>query len=187
VIDDCVEYAKSKHGKCLSTEYTNSIALMCWECDKGHQWNASFSNVKNNNSWCPKCTIGKTQKQLHTILDNLLNIKTEPNFRGFEWQKTERGGKQEFDYYSREHRLASEYDGKQHYCPIEYFGGQEHLEHQQQLDALKNTKVAQHPEDVAYFIRFNYQEPITSDYVLHKLIAADVPIFYLINGMNTWH
>jgi very-short-patch-repair endonuclease len=48
-----------KFGKCLSTEYTNNLALMSWECYLGHRWNASFSNTKNQNQWCKECSLNK--------------------------------------------------------------------------------------------------------------------------------
>ena len=74
--------------------------------------------------------------------------------------------------------LAIEYDGEQHYMPIEYFGGQKRLEHIQELDALKNLKISQHPDDVKYFIRFSYKEKnlFTEEYIKINLLKNNVPI-----------
>ena len=43
-------------------------------------------------------------------------------------------------------------------------------------DKLKNKKIAQNSQDVKYFIRFNYKEKITKEYVIKKLINNNVPI-----------
>jgi len=44
-----------------------------------------------------------------------------------------------FDFYLPQHMAAIEYDGKQHFEPIEYFGGQSTLERTQRHDAIKNA------------------------------------------------
>lgn len=48
------EYAESKGGECLSTEYINSSSRLTWKCDKGHQWESSY-NLINKGTWCPEC------------------------------------------------------------------------------------------------------------------------------------
>ena len=50
------DIAKSRGGKCLSTEYKNNKTHLKWQCGKNHKsWFATLSNVKDNNSWCPEC------------------------------------------------------------------------------------------------------------------------------------
>lgn len=39
--------AKSKGGKCLSTEYKTNKIPLTWMCSKRHTWEASPDNVKN--------------------------------------------------------------------------------------------------------------------------------------------
>jgi len=53
-IADAHKIAKDKSGKCLSTEYNNDGAKLLWECNKGHQWEATLPKVKNS-TWCPAC------------------------------------------------------------------------------------------------------------------------------------
>lgn len=55
-IEEAIELAISRGGKCLSTEYSNKDKHLLWECVKGHQWKASFSNVSHGGTWCPKCS-----------------------------------------------------------------------------------------------------------------------------------
>jgi hypothetical protein len=51
------EYAKSKGGDCLSTEYLGSSHPMIWKCScTNHKpWPARYSSVMNTGSWCPEC------------------------------------------------------------------------------------------------------------------------------------
>ncbi|CAB4378873.1 unnamed protein product [Rhizophagus irregularis] len=54
-LDPARDFALSKRGVCLSEKYINNKSLLKWKCAKGHEWQASFKNVKNNNTWCPHC------------------------------------------------------------------------------------------------------------------------------------
>ena len=52
-IEQCHEFAESKGGKCLSTEYKNNNTKMNWKCSKNHIWSANFNSIKNKRRWCP--------------------------------------------------------------------------------------------------------------------------------------
>ena len=47
-IEQCHEFAKTKGGLCLSTEYKCSKTKMNWQCEKFHIWSTSFHHIKNN-------------------------------------------------------------------------------------------------------------------------------------------
>ena len=51
--------AKDRGGKLLSVDVFRTDEMYWWECSKGHQWEASFSNVKYRESWCPTCAHGE--------------------------------------------------------------------------------------------------------------------------------
>ena len=57
-IDEMKKIAGKKGGKCLSLEYTNSQTKLLWECNFGHRWEATPSNIKNGR-WCPTCAMKK--------------------------------------------------------------------------------------------------------------------------------
>ena len=44
---DCQQIAKTKGGKCLSTDYKNTKSELKWECSKGHTWFAPLGNIKD--------------------------------------------------------------------------------------------------------------------------------------------
>ena len=98
------------------------------------------------------------------------------NSRDFDWLKTTSGHKQEIDILVPDVKLAIEYDGEQHFMAVPRFGGEEELKQTKRRDKLKDSKIKAHPEDVQYFVRFSYKEPLTEEYVRNKLIEANVPM-----------
>lgn len=75
-VKDLQEVAAKHGGSCLSTEYFNAHQLLWWECAKGHQWQARFSDVKGKNmkggTWCRKCYDEKQKwilRRKYTIED----------------------------------------------------------------------------------------------------------------------
>jgi hypothetical protein len=52
--NDMVSLAKAKGGYFLSAKYTNKRAKYLWQCDKGHQWEATGGTIRSG-SWCRKC------------------------------------------------------------------------------------------------------------------------------------
>ena len=179
-LTECHIVAESHNGQCLSESYESAHSYLSWMCDKGHIWNATYASVCLSDSWCPKCCKKKNQKLLAEILHGQFpNCAISFEFNGFDWLKTEAGGKQSFDIYIADLKLAVEYDGAQHFRPV-CFGGisleraQENYESSLRRDAIKNEKVLSHPEDIRYFIRFKYDEPLTIELVQSRLLAYGV-------------
>lgn len=54
-INDLQEIAREKGGRCITTEFKKVKDKYKWECDCGHIWEASFSNILYGNTWCPNC------------------------------------------------------------------------------------------------------------------------------------
>lgn len=113
------------------------------------------------------------QQKLINIVQQIFQCQVIPNFRGFDWLKTDIGGRQEIDIWVPAYKLAIEYDGEQHFHPV-CFGGiskeqaNKAFTNRQRLDKIKDTKV-DISDDVKYFVRFNYTEDINVKYVEDKL------------------
>jgi hypothetical protein len=54
-IEEMQRIATSREGKCISSEYINNQTHLMWECNEGHRWKATPSNIKRG-KWCPKCS-----------------------------------------------------------------------------------------------------------------------------------
>jgi very-short-patch-repair endonuclease len=178
-INDCIQFAQTKDGRCLGQKYTNSYTKIEWECECGHRWLQCYRDIKRG-KWCPKCKFGKTQRLLSEICASILGFAPISPFRGFEWLKTGRGnGRQEIDIWIPELKLAIEYDGAQHRKAVRFDSmsqeeADDKLLNQIELDKMKNIKIAAHSDEVRYFLRFNDTEIIDEEHVFDKLKLAGV-------------
>lgn len=51
------EYAQSRGGLCLATEYKNAREKLEWKCKNPthDSWKATYTNALNHDRWCPEC------------------------------------------------------------------------------------------------------------------------------------
>lgn len=116
-----------------SANYVNVRTKVCIICpDHGEFWQTPSNHM--NGQGCPRCKI-KGQSELYMKLKNKY-----PN-ENFEWEfKSDWLGKQAIDIYLEKYKIAIEYDGLQHYLPIEFYGGKQGLEIRQAADRRKEQK-----------------------------------------------
>lgn len=112
-IEDAREKAESMGGKCLSDNYENSWNKLVWQCKNGHIWEASFSSVFYENTWCRRCYVeeslcnnkefepntSRQQRWLHEVIGGSLNY---PIFGYY------------IDIVMDCNKIAIEYDGSGH-------------------------------------------------------------------------
>ena len=72
-----------------------------------------------------------------------------------------------FDFWIEHQRLLIEYDGRQHYDSIPYFGGDEGLERTKERDELKNAWAA---DNGMQLLRISYLE----DDAINSILADEV-------------
>ena len=134
-IEEMHNIAESKNGKCLSNKYLGAHHKLLWECEKKHQWLASYHAVKTSNSWCPICSDSKGEKLIRMFLEkNNINFIRQKKFND-----CRNKNKLPFDFYLPTENILIEYDGIMHYKPIEYFGGNDGLLLRKKLDLIKNN------------------------------------------------
>jgi hypothetical protein len=63
--------AKVRGGKCLSTVYVNAHSKLLWQCEKGHQWQATPNKIQQGR-WCRKCGGNKklTIHEMHHLAES---------------------------------------------------------------------------------------------------------------------
>jgi hypothetical protein len=54
-LEECRKYAKSRGGLCLSFKISTTNEKLKWKCQKGHSWEAKYSHVLRQKTWCPAC------------------------------------------------------------------------------------------------------------------------------------
>jgi hypothetical protein len=105
--DDADLLATSRMGLCLSEEPIRSVRKLKWRCQFGHEWEATYNNVKKG-SWCPYCLglFGETVVRLY--FERYFEVK-------FSKVRPDWLNGLELDGYNKELSLAFEYNGPQHY------------------------------------------------------------------------
>lgn len=101
-----------------------------------NEYEVTWGNFKQGNR-CPKCNESKGEKEISDILQSL-NIKYTPQkrFKECKYKKT-----LPFDFYvhNKKSKLLIEFDGRQHFEPVEIFGGDDGLKETQLRDSIKTN------------------------------------------------
>lgn len=116
-------------------EYVNAktpIRHKCIICE--HEWDALPDNILHGHG-CPKCIESSGEK---TIEEYLIahSILFDPQHSFLDCRNKK---PLPFDFYIPSLNVCIEYDGIQHFKPIEYFGGVEAFEQRKRNDAIKNN------------------------------------------------
>lgn len=129
-----VENKISDRGLQISlVEYNGYVSkpnqFQCNQC--GYIWEQKLYSL----SHCPRCesTWSSGEQMVAQILEDN-NIQYVPQYR---FDDCKYKGQLSFDFYLPEYNICIEYHGKQHYVPIEYFGGQKNFETQIRRDNIK--------------------------------------------------
>ena len=173
-ISDCHNAAQAREGKCISTHYTSNDAKYKWECSKGHQWEARFCNIQEG-QWCKQCSRGRRQGDLLKIIKCIFDEEILSDNRSLGLINPDTGKQLEIDIFVPSVKLAIEYDGRQHFEPVHYFGGQAAFDGIIKRDALKN-RLVEESSIINKLIRFGYKEKITKEYVMQKLLDNGISL-----------
>lgn len=112
-------------------DQNTKIKYMCKICEhKGE----SLPNNLLRGGGCPVCNMSNGEKVVMKYLTDH-NMEFKHNYM---FQDCRNILPLPFDFYLPELHMCIEYDGEQHYSPINYFGGKEKFEKQQQNDLIKD-------------------------------------------------
>lgn len=167
-IEEMQEIAKERNGKCLSTEYINSHSKLLWECEKGHQWLAKPYLIKNVKNWCPICKKSKGENSVAKFLvENKIEFEGQKSFDNCIGKKN----KLPFDFYLSNYNVLIEFDGKQHFKPVNFYGcsNKDAIKSFDELienDNIKNNYCIQNNIPL---IRISYKEKNIEEYLKIKL------------------
>jgi len=86
-------------------------------------------------SGCPNCKSSHGESKIIKILDDYkIKYKKQKTFDGCKTNK-----KLQFDFYLIDYNICIEFDGKQHFVNVEWFGGSVAFERRKILDKVKNN------------------------------------------------
>ena len=115
--------------------YTNARTPIPHKClIDGCEWYAKPNNILSGKG-CPKCNESHGEKQIASyLLDHHIAFIPQYTFPKCKNQKV-----LPFDFYLLDYNTCIEYDGRQHFEPVEVFGGKDALKKQQHNDYIKTT------------------------------------------------
>ena len=87
----------------------------------------------HSKSGCPKCQTSKGEEQIAIYLNDN-NIKYN-----FQYKIQINNSYHYYDFYLPDYNIMIEFNGKQHYEPIKFFGGQEGFNYLQERDKIKEN------------------------------------------------
>lgn len=119
----------------------NNDRRAVWDCicDCGSFFSATTHELKQGKDSCGCNSKSKGEKIIEQIfIDNKINYKNQYSFKNL---KNKRKLKFDFAIFNSGNQLKCliEYQGKQHYEPVEFFGGNENFHMQQELDQKKRN------------------------------------------------
>lgn len=143
--EEFIEKLKKTNNKIsLIGDYNGTSSIAKFECNScGNIWEARTSNVLYQNCGCVKCSEkSKGEVTVKDYLDNsLIDYYPQKKFSGL---KGLGGRLLSYDFYLQNYNLLIEFQGEQHYEPVDYFGGKEKLKTQQEHDKRKRDYAKLH-------------------------------------------
>lgn len=114
-------------------EYINSSTPIKHKCVKcGYEWYSNPTCVLNSKG-CPHCAMSKGEKSIKDwLIDNNIEYYSQ-----YKYEDCKDRRPLPFDFYLPKYNLCIEYQGKQHYEEIEYFGGKDAFTVRQEHDEIK--------------------------------------------------
>ena len=132
----------------VAEEVENDTPQRLWRCDcdcGGEVIVRSYALTSGHTQSCG-CLRSESVSLFEVFIadilrDNLVSYYTEYTFEDC---KGVGNKKLRFDFYLPDYNTLIEYDGMQHFKPIEYFGGEKHFNTQKQNDEIKNQYCESH-------------------------------------------
>lgn len=141
--------------------YKNTDTKMKMKCKKCELIFHQSPDVHKRGRGCPNCKIPIGENIISTFLTkNNIIFTTQQTFIKCVYKQ-----KLHFDFYLPKHNICIEYDGIQHFKPINFFGGEESFK----LQLLKdNTKTEYCKENNIRLVRIPYWEKDNIEEILNK-------------------
>lgn len=109
-------------------------------CAHGHKYKAKWYQIFQGGGWCPDCKASSGEQLVSLILDKY-QIDYIQEYRVL---TTGTKNPQFFDFFLPDYNIAIEYNGEQHYSPVNYFGGDKVFDYLQSLDRAKRNYCKKH-------------------------------------------
>lgn len=114
-------------------DYRGSFNKVLIKCNKCGDLFYQTPSVHLRGSGCSICNSSKGERKIKDLLEFLkISFITQKTFKDLVFER-----RLKFDFYLPDYNACIEFDGEQHFKPIEYWEGKEGFEKSQIKDALK--------------------------------------------------
>lgn len=144
-----IERARKIHGNKYDyskAKYVASNEKICITCpNHGEFWQTPSGHMHGQG--CPMCNQSYLERNVMHFL-NIHKIKFEPQ-KTFDWLYSVKSLR--LDFFLPEYGVAIECQGRQHFEPIDFFGGEEGLKNAMERDEIKKKLCEKHDIRVLYY------------------------------------
>ena len=169
-----IDLTGQKFGKLtvieLDVDNPKTGAYWKCKCDCGNETFVAVSDLSTGNTMSCGCqNISHGEFYIKTILEEN-NIKFESQYK---FDDCKNKFKLPFDFYLPDYNMCIEYDGLQHYRPIERFGGDEGFLKRQENDNIKTNYCIEHDIQLIR-IPYNWSKKEINNYILNILSPVTI-------------
>lgn len=168
-----------KHGKLVIVSIEDTIrgsngGLCCKaKCDCGNEITLPIGFIlrENGQQSCGKCKISKGELKVKEILESMnVTFTQQESFN--KAIITNKKGFCKVDFFIPNQRIAIEYNGQQHYQPVDIFGGEEGFQKTQNRYKLKKDYCSKHKIDLIEIPYWDY-EILDQTYLEKKGVSSE--------------
>ena len=168
-VNTFIEKMKEIHGENITLygDYKNMHTKANFICNNcGHIWCALPTNIthKSNPTGCPICKVSQGERRINQYF-KLYNIENAKQVK-FDSLIGIGNNCLSYDFYLPTYNILIEYQGRQHYEPVEAFGGQKYFDIQQEHDRRKRQYAKDHGIkllEIAYWDFDNIEEILSRE------------------------
>ena len=162
----------NKYGfKVISLEgFEKSDDKLKLQCPNNHEFEVSWNSFQQG-SRCPHCKTSKGENKIKKYLDD----NNLYYFQQYKFKHCKNIRELPFDFYLPDYNICIEYDGEQHYKPINYNGKMTIEEQNKRLEYYKNNDDIKNnycQDNNIKLIRIPYWESDNIDKILDNIIKT---------------
>lgn len=153
-----VHKGKYDYSKVEYNNYSTKVCIICPE--HGEFWQTPNNHLFG--SGCPTCPQSNLEGELRQFL--IKNHITFEQEKSFDWLRYKK--KLFLDFYLPDYSVAIECQGKQHFVPVDLFGGEKFFEKTMERDHMKYELCERHGIDLLYFSNaaIDYPYPVIENF-----------------------
>ena len=152
--EEFIEKAHKVHGDKYdysNVNYVNNKTKVCIKCpEHGEFWQVPSDHTQG--AGCPKCNLSHLEWSVMNYLDeHEIAYDYQKRFKWF--------GRQSLDFYLPEYKVGIECQGKQHFFPVERFGGDKGFKQTLERDKRKKALCEKHGVKLLYYSNLSIKYP----------------------------